>query len=235
MADYDENHDSGGGDRWGDLNDHRRRRGQHEERKILSMNIFKEVSPKPVTGGETPEEAEDWLERMEQCFQEFRCTDEDKMEILAFMLEGRARKLWRSTSAPFIAARGVATWGEFRTDYQRLYFPSALRQAKTSELLSLRQGTMTIEEYQQKFFDLLSYCPHISDSSIVKYDHFLQGLNPEIHRMVAVGSDMTYEDLVDCCRQAEDNIRRNRGLFSSSSRPTSSSPLGPKGQSFKKT
>ncbi|XP_073121895.1 uncharacterized protein [Henckelia pumila] len=168
------------------------------------MRRFKEVSPKPLTGGETHEEAEDWLERIEQCFQEFRCTDEDRMEILAFMLAGRARKWWRSTFAPFIAARGVATWGEFRTGYQRLYFPSALRQAKASELLSLRQGTMTIEEYQQKFFYLLPYCPHIAVSSIAKYDHFLQGLNPEIHRMVVVGSDMTYEGLVDHCRQAED-------------------------------
>ncbi|XP_073133302.1 uncharacterized protein [Henckelia pumila] len=103
------------------------------------MRIFKEVSPNPLAGGEMPEEAEDWLERMEQCFQEFRCTDEDRMEILAFILEGRVRKWCRSTFAPFIAARGVATWGEFRTAYQRLYFPSALRQAKTSELLSLRQ------------------------------------------------------------------------------------------------
>ncbi|XP_073153797.1 uncharacterized protein [Henckelia pumila] len=92
---------------------------------------------------------------------------------------------------------------------------------------------MTIEEYQQNFFDLLPYCPHITESSMSKFDHFLQGLNPEIHQMVVVGSDMIYEGLVDRCHQAEDSLRRNRSMVHSfSSRPTSS--LGPRGQSFKK-
>ncbi|XP_073119979.1 uncharacterized protein [Henckelia pumila] len=198
------------------------------------MRRFKEVSPRLLTGGETPDQAEDWLERMEQCFQEFSCTDGDKMEILGFMLEGRARKWWRSTSTPFVAARGAVSWDEFRTAFQRFYFPPTLRQTKASELLNLRQGTMSIEEYKQKFFDLLSYCPHITESSMAKYDHFLQGLNPEIHRMVSVGSDMSFEGLVNHCHQAEESIRRNRGLYSSF-RPASSIPLGPRSQSFKKS
>ncbi|XP_073133589.1 uncharacterized protein [Henckelia pumila] len=50
--------------------------------------------------------------------------------------------------------------------------------------------------------------------------------------MVVVGGDLTYEDLVRCCHQEEDNIRRNRAMSYSSSKPTSS--LGPKDQSFKK-
>ncbi|XP_073121080.1 uncharacterized protein [Henckelia pumila] len=52
---------------------------------------------------------------------------------------------------------------------------------------------MSIEEYQQKFFDLLPYFSHITENYLAKYDHFLQGLNPEIHQMVAFRSDMTYE------------------------------------------
>ncbi|XP_073159247.1 uncharacterized protein [Henckelia pumila] len=145
---------------------------------------------------------------------------------------GVAGKWWRYTSAPFIAARGAATWAEFHTAFQRLYFPPALRQAKASELLGLRQGTINIEEYEHKFFDLLPYCPHIAESSVAKYDHFLQGLNPEIHLMVFVGSDMTYEGLVDRFHQDEDSLWRNRSMISSASRPTSS--LSPRGQSFKK-
>ncbi|XP_073120213.1 serine/threonine-protein phosphatase 7 long form homolog [Henckelia pumila] len=65
MTDYDESHDSRGGGRWGDPNDPRRRQGKPKERKRVSMRRFKEVSPKPLSGCETPEQAEDWLERME--------------------------------------------------------------------------------------------------------------------------------------------------------------------------
>ncbi|XP_073123223.1 uncharacterized protein [Henckelia pumila] len=163
MADYDESHDSGGDGRWDGGDGRRHRRGHREERRRVSMHRFMQVSPKPLAGDETPEDAEDWLERMEHCFREFRFTYEEKMETLGFLLKGRARKWWRSTFAPFIAARGAATWDEFCTDFQRLYFPPALRQAKASELLGMRQGTIFIEEYQQKFFVLLPYFPHIAE------------------------------------------------------------------------
>ncbi|XP_073153067.1 uncharacterized protein [Henckelia pumila] len=233
MADYDESHDSGGDGHWDGGDAHRHRRGHREERRRVSMHRFMQVSPKPLAGGETPEAAEEWLERMKHCFREFCFTDAEKMESLGFLLEGRARKWWRSTSAPCVAARGAATWTEFRTAFQIFYFPPALSQARASEFLVLRQGTMTIEEYQQKLFDLLPYCPHIAESFVAMFDHFLQGLNPEIHQMVAVGSDMTYEGLVDRFHQIEDSLQRNRSMVPSfSSRPTSSS--GPRGQSFKK-
>ncbi|XP_073121484.1 uncharacterized protein [Henckelia pumila] len=181
MANYDESHNSGGDGRWDGGDGRRHRRGHREERRRVDMHRFMQVSPKSLAGGKTPEAAKDRLERMEHCFREFRFTDAENMETLGFLLEGRARKWWRYTSAPFVAARGAATWIEFRTTFQRLYFPPNLRQTKSSELLELRQGTMTIEEYLKKFFYLLPYFPHIAESSVAKYDHFLQGLNPEIH------------------------------------------------------
>ncbi|XP_073132796.1 uncharacterized protein [Henckelia pumila] len=87
------------------------------------------------------------------------------METLKFLLEGCARKWWRSTSAPIIAVQGVVTGAYFRTASHKLYFPPAHRKAKASELLSLKQGSMSIDEYQLKFFELLPYCPQISDST----------------------------------------------------------------------
>ncbi|XP_073138707.1 uncharacterized protein [Henckelia pumila] len=112
-------------------------------------------------------------------------------------------------------SRGVATWDEFRTTFHNLYFPSALRQAKASELLSLRQGSMSINEYKLKFFELLPNCPQISYSTEAKYNLFLQGLNPEIHDRVVVGYDMTYERLVSRCHQAEDSIRERIRVLAS--------------------
>ncbi|XP_073120865.1 uncharacterized protein [Henckelia pumila] len=87
---------------------------------------------------------------------------------------------------------------------------SKMVKAKASELLSLRQGSMSIDEYQHKFFEMFPYCPQISCSTEAKYNLFLQGLNPKIHDRVSVGDDMTYEGLVSQYLQAEDSIHRNR-------------------------
>ncbi|XP_073153693.1 uncharacterized protein [Henckelia pumila] len=154
-----------------------------------------EMRPKPLVGGESPDDAKNGIERMENYFREFNCTEDKNMETLSFLVEGRARKWWRSTSAPIISTQGVATWADFPTDFHELYFPPALRQEKASELLGLKQGSISIDEYQHKFFDLLTYYPQISGSTEEKYNLFLQVLNPEIHDRVAVGDDMTYEGL----------------------------------------
>ncbi|XP_073137340.1 uncharacterized protein [Henckelia pumila] len=67
---------------------------------------------------------------------------------------------------------------------------------------------MYIDEYQQKFIDLLPYCPHICTSYDAKYDHFLQGLNQEIFNRVTVRDNTTsYEGL---CRRRHPPGQCNR-------------------------
>lgn len=75
------------------------------------------------------------------------------MEAVSFLVEGRARKWRKSASMPLLQERGRVTWADFRSDFMKLYFPPALRQAKSIELLSLKQGSMTLDGYQQKFFE----------------------------------------------------------------------------------
>ncbi|XP_073121378.1 uncharacterized protein [Henckelia pumila] len=183
MAGYDDDSSHGSvGGCWGIEDDRENHRGhhhhRHDDRRHFSMHRFIQMSPKPLMGGESPEDAENWLECMENCFQKFRCTEEKKMENLSYVVEGRARKWWRSTYAHIITTRGVVTWADFCTTFHKMYFPPALRQAKASEFLGLRQGSMSIDETE------------------VKYNLFLQGLNPKIHDRVSVGDDMTYEALM---------------------------------------
>lgn len=152
------------------------------------------------------------------------------METLSFRLECRARKCWKSMSGPLLHEQGYVSWPDFRNPFKNLYFPPALRQENASELLSLNQEDLTVEEYQQNFYDLLSFCPHINESLEAKYSHFLQGLNHDIYEMVSVCDDPTsYEGLVNRCRQDEHTIARRKSLQAS----RVSSSLGPRAQSFK--
>lgn len=153
------------------------------------------------------------------------------MEVTDFMIQGRARKWWKTTYAAMMRDLGRFSWTHFRETFVSLYFPPAFRQAKEMELLHLRQGDMSIDAYQGKFLDLISYAPHLSESSAAKYSHFLKGLNQDIYELVSICDDPTsFEGLVNRCKQAETTIAQ-RKMFQSS-RPQSS--LGPRAQSFKK-
>ncbi|XP_073138444.1 uncharacterized protein [Henckelia pumila] len=133
------------------------------------------------------------------------------MEADTFILEGHARKWWRSASAQLLQEQGHVLWTDFRRLFTQLHFSPALHQVKAIKFLNLKQGSMTIYEYQQKFIDLLPFFPYIGFSSEAKYDHFLQGLNHEIFD--------------------REEISVSRAKFLQSSRPTSS--LGPRAQLFK--
>lgn len=49
----------------------------------------------------------------------------------------------------------------------------AFRQDRIIELSQLRQGIMSLDEYQQKFYSLMSHSPHIDASEEGKYYQFL--------------------------------------------------------------
>ncbi|XP_073138418.1 uncharacterized protein [Henckelia pumila] len=191
------------------------------------------MAPKPLEGGDNPDVAENWMEEMETYFEVYRFTDEQKVQAVKFLLHGNSRKWWNSTSAPIITAQGSATWEEFRKTFREFYFLTVLRPTKTNELMNLKQGSMSIEEYKLKFFELLPYFPYVASSSEVKYDLFLQSLNPYIYSLVSINNDPTsYEVLVKRCRQLENTLKRNRNFSSSFRR---GNYLGPRGQYFKKS
>lgn len=49
------------------------------------------MGSKPLVGGEFLEVAEDWIARVENCFRAFRCSEEQRLEVLDFLVEGSAR------------------------------------------------------------------------------------------------------------------------------------------------
>lgn len=163
---------------------------------------------------------------------ELHCTEDQRLEALEFLVEGSARKWWRSIFSAIKIDQGAVTWADFQFAFKEKYFSATVRQSRIIELSQLRQRIMSIEEYQQKFYSLLPYSPHIDASEEGKYYQYLQGLNQEIFDLVTVNSQPTsYEDLMNMCRQAEHSIARGRTAEFS----RSASSLGPRAQSFNKS
>jgi hypothetical protein len=70
------------------------------------------------------------------------------------------------------------------------------------EFFELKLGSMTIDEYEGKFLELLKYVPFIKDES-VKIHRYLSGLSPPI------GDKIQYDDP----NTMEETIRREKCLY----------------------
>ncbi|KAK9090352.1 hypothetical protein Sjap_023529 [Stephania japonica] len=126
--------------------------------------------------------AEAWVLEMEQRFEAVEVEDKFKVRLVAFVFGGFARKWWKSLERE---GKVPTTWPEFRTVFYKQYFPKPVRNRKKTEFINLKQGTMTVREYEQKFNELSEFAPELVESEENKIDLFINGLETEIRIVVS--------------------------------------------------
>ena len=68
-------------------------------------------------------------------------------------------------------------WTKFRKIFEEKYMLESLFKKKVKEFHELRMGSMTMDDFINRFLDLLHYVPYIKDEK-VKIQHFLGFLPP---------------------------------------------------------
>ena len=58
------------------------------------------------------------------------------------------------------------------------YFPNSVRRQKMGEFIRLKQGNMTVAQYEVKFTELSRFAPHLITTEVDKAMKFQDGLKP---------------------------------------------------------
>nr|XP_009599307.1 uncharacterized protein LOC104094989 [Nicotiana tomentosiformis] len=136
-------------------------------------------------GTTDPTVAEQSLEHMERVFEQLECTNAAKFKYDISLLQKDAYDWW--VSVPNAKAKPpVLTWDDFVKAFRAKYVPPVYCDAKKKEFLNLRQGSMSIAEYQQNFLMLSRYAGGIIDGERDKCRRFEEGLNGYIRKSVAI-------------------------------------------------
>ncbi|XP_073035203.1 uncharacterized protein [Primulina eburnea] len=170
----------------------------------LTLSQFSSYLPPRFDSSETGERAEEWIERIEQIF---------------------------TTEAGLRAQSRTVDWDVFRSRFLDKYFSIAARQKKEREFEDLRQGSMSVAEYESRYSALLKYVPHVATNVHAKMRHFLRGLKLELFDRVQSNNPISFEDAVTRAEMAE-LLMQEYGAQGRLSEPTRES-LRPQGQSFK--
>jgi hypothetical protein len=125
-----------------------------------------------------------------------QCTDREKVLYASGSLEGTAADWWDA----YIAAHDnpdTINWQEFRSKFREQHIPKGLMKLKKQEFLALKQGTMSVSEYRDKFIQLSRYAPTDVADDEEKQDHFREGLIGPIKHQLMVHTFDSFQKMVD--------------------------------------
>jgi hypothetical protein len=114
------------------------------------------MSHKPPTFSHSsdPVQADDWIKIVEKMLNIAQCTDREKVLYASGRLEGTTADWWDAYTAAHDNPNTI-NWQEFRCKFREQHIPKGLMKLKKQEFLALKQGTMSVSEYRDKFIQPL--------------------------------------------------------------------------------
>ncbi|BBH02493.1 hypothetical protein Prudu_013073 [Prunus dulcis] len=167
----------------------------------------KELGANEFHGSADPAEADAWLTDVERIFEVLQCPDRDRVRLAAFLLKGNAYHWWKAVRRGY-ANPAVLTWEEFQRVFFDQFYPHSYKNEKKSEFLHLRQGSMSVLEYEHKFNELSRFAPELVTTEEDRCTRFEEGLWLDIQAVVTANTYPTMRALA----QAADRVARKYSL-----------------------
>ncbi|XP_072979718.1 uncharacterized protein [Typha angustifolia] len=177
-----------------------------------SLNRFMQLSPPLFSGTTDPMEANRWMVDVRKILTAFECPESRQVTFATFLLRGEAEEWWRATERlmPDRLAGEYITWRAFSDSFDQKYFPASLRFELTREFTQLRQGDMSVAQYEGRFNALSRFCPRVIPDETARADQFKMGLRIEIRKQVNMVKNLTYAELVENAGIAERDLLEER-------------------------
>ena len=144
-----------------------------------NLQRFSAHHPPTCTRGRDSMMVNHWFMQVEKVLEAMEITsDMTRIRLAAFQLEGEAQVWWNwaKTSRDLEAM----TWAELHDLFMGKYFPDTSRHAKAQEFLELKQGTMTVMEYVDRFTELARFADDYVATNMAKVKRFENGLKLSI-------------------------------------------------------
>jgi len=159
------------------------------------LTSFKKFAPPVFTEEKTPAEAEEWLNTLEGILETMKTDEEDKVPFVEFLLQGEAREWWKMEKANFKGTN--LTWKDFRDIFLSSYFSTSVCEQKEQEFLYLKQGNMTVMQYNREFRKLARFAPGLVTSEKDRVRRFFTGLKPIMRKDLSTLNFSTHTELLD--------------------------------------
>lgn len=174
-----------------------------------NIKEFLKLKPPSFEGGINPAAAYEWLAEIKKIFKVMSCTETQRVKLAAYMLKGESHRWWNLKEK----AEPEMSWKRFVEVFKEKYIPQAIKDAKCSEFLNLKQRVpKSVADYEAEFTNLSKYGSHVIDTDVRKARKFEDGLLPEIRFVVRPLRLPTYADVVDRALLVEQGLEEVRRI-----------------------
>jgi hypothetical protein len=119
-----------------------------------------------------------------------------------YQLKGKASMWWDQLMQVQHIREKDVTWKEFKKYFEKKYLTKRYYDRKMKDFFELKLGSMSIDEYERNFLELLKYVSFIKDET-VKIQRYLSSLPPSF------GDKIQYYDP----KTMEETKRRSKFLY----------------------
>ncbi|XP_042012067.1 uncharacterized protein LOC121760474 [Salvia splendens] len=142
-----------------------------------------------------PANAETWIRAIERIFKFLRCTNQERLSCVIYQLTESAEYWWETKQRTMSREQlDALTWENFKEELYDMYIPRSYRKAKEAEFYNLKQGRMTVTEYDRALCDMSRYAPEQVNTDEKMAEKFCDGLRHEIRMALACRGRLSYAE-----------------------------------------
>ena len=138
-----------------------------------------QFKPPTFDGSTDPKKLENWVREFEKIFDVVGCPNVLKVPQAAFYLVDQADLWWAQNRAILTNQVGFSC-DAFTQALRDKFYPIHLKKKLAQDFANLQMGGMTVEEYYQKFIELMRFSPHLILTEEMKATKFELGLTLEL-------------------------------------------------------
>ncbi|XP_042465802.1 uncharacterized protein LOC122048277 [Zingiber officinale] len=209
---------------------------QHREREAVDRNMGTiKLSIPPFQGKNDPDVYIEWERKVELVFNCHNYSEEKKVKLAAVAFTDYAIIWWDQLTLSRRRNRElpIDNWEDMKVVMRRRFVPSHYYRDLHLKLQSLKQGSMTVEDYHKEM-EIALIRANIEEDREATMARFICGLNREIANIVELHHYVELDDVVHMAMKVERQLKK--GVRSSSKyEAASSSPWKQKWGSSKPT
>jgi hypothetical protein len=152
----------------GKTSSHSQTRGKKRKHsKSHDPKEFKKSKPPTFDGYiKKGEEYEVWLLSLKKYFRFHDYSENLKAQISIFNMNGKSSIWWEDLRDVKRVHEKDFSWKQFEKYFKKKYLSENYFDGKTKEFYELKLGQLTINEYINKFLELMRYVPYIKDEKV---------------------------------------------------------------------